>query len=179
MDVRGGAVGFHPCVLFAIPVAVILSLSLACFAFTQRSVIVGLCSVLPVLFLALPIFYAYELGIYGWSNEIRDKSDRNQLAIKETDFSNSIFDEVPYKDHDRRVEIDGFQWRNSDRMTAANNGTFSGFMVNSIPHVYVCPLMNGARGVAWVNDASNINADPSVRYEHAGVANWYIWTMSL
>ena len=179
MDVRGRMVGFHPSVLFAIPVAFFLSFGLACSALNQRSATIGLCSVLPVLILVIPVFYSHELVMYGWSNEIRDKSDRNKVAIDETDFSNSIFDNVPYKDHERMVKIDGFKWRDSDKMIAARNGIFSGFMVDSVPHVYICPLKNGARGVAWVSDTANINTDPSVRYEDTGVANWYIWTMSL
>ena len=178
MDTRGHAVGFHPCVIFAIPFGGVVFLALSIFAFVKRSLVIGICSLLPVLLLGLPIFYAYDLGIYAWSQEIFAKSEINSTAIANADLSDAQFDEVPYKDHERMVAISGFQWNNADQMSAAKNGVFSGFEVNSVPHVYICPLMNGARGVAWVVDSSKINNDPNVKYEYTGYNKWYIWTLS-
>ena len=179
MDTSGGAVGFHPCVILAFPAGLFLSLVLAAWAIFQKSLTIGLGSILPVLILSLPLCYAYELGIYGWSIEIRENSKTNEAAIKAVDFSKSRFDEVPYKDHERMIEVPGFRWSNSDEMTGAKNGVFFGFEVDSVPHVYVCPLMNGARGIAWVTDASKTNNDPNVKYENTGVAQWCVWTLSL
>ncbi|MEM9412756.1 MAG: hypothetical protein AAGA30_16715, partial [Planctomycetota bacterium] len=178
MDTRGLAVGFHPCVIFAIPLSGLVSLALAVYACVKRSLAIGFCSVLHVALLCLPIFYAYDLGIYAWSREINGKSTINSTAIANTDLSGAQFNQVPYKDHERMVGISGFQWSHADQMSAAKNGVFFGFEVDSVPHVYICPLMNGARGVAWVIDSSKINNDPRVIYEYTGCDNWYIWTLS-
>ena len=177
MDTRGNAVGFHPNVIGAIPFAFLVSLALILFAYFKKSLAVAACSILPIILLGLPIYYSYQISIYGWSNEIHARSDINAMAIDNTDFSTAHFDYVPYKDHERMTEVVGFQWSNADERTGAKNGVFLGFVVNSVPHVYICPLMNGARGVAWVTAPASINNDPSVRYEYTGVANWYIWTL--
>ena len=178
MDTRGRAVGFHPCVIFAAPFAGLISLVLILFACVNKSLAIGLCSILPILLLGLPIFYAYDLGIYAWSKEIRRNSNVNSTAIANTDFSGARFVEIPYKDHQRMVGISGFQWSNANEMTATKNGVFFGFELDTVPHVYICPLVNGARGVAWVIDSSKINNAPNVKYEYTGVDNWYIWTLS-
>ena len=178
MGTRGGAVGFHPCVILAIPLACLIWLGIVAWAYCQKSLAIGLCSFLPVLILGSPILYAYQLGIYGWSQEIRSKSNVNAVAIASVDFSEAQFNEVPYKDHERMVKIAGFEWNNADKMIAAKNGEFYGFAIDSVPHVYICPLMNGSRGIAWVPDTSKINDDPNVKYEYTGVSNWYIWTLS-
>ena len=79
------------------------------------------------------------------------------------------------------VPIPGFGWTNANEMSAADNGVFFGFTVKDAPHVYICPLKNGARGIAWVTNANGevLTENASVRYEHTGAENWYIWTMSL
>ena len=179
MDIRGRMAGFALSVILAIPAAGLFCLAMIAWALRQKSAAIGCCSLLPVLILALPIFFAYQLGIYGWSNEIGVHSEINEAAIMRTDFTGAQFEEVPYKDHERMVEVTGFKWSNADGMIAAKNGSFYGFVVDSVPHVYISPLMNGARGVAWVTDTSKINGDPTVRYEYTGVAKWFVWTLAV
>lgn len=176
MDNQSGMPGFHPLVLFAVPAGSILSALVLVLALMRKSILIGAASLLPLVALALPVFYGYDLGIAGWSREIGRHALENEVAIKNVDFSVGAFDEFPYKDHERMIEVPGFRWSNSGNMVAAENGVFSGFAVDGVPHIYVCPLMNGARGVAWVTDRAMIDNEPNVHYEYAGVANWYIWT---
>jgi len=131
----------------------------------------------PVVALGLPSCYGYELGIMGWSQEIGRHSVENEVAIKSVDFSSAKFDAVPYKDDERMVPVPGFNWSNSDNMVAAKDGVFFGFTVDDNPHVYICPLMGGSRGVAWVTDTTRIDEASDVNYEYSGTANWYIWTL--
>ena len=126
MDTRGGAVGFHPNVIGAIPFAFLVSLALILFACFKKSLAVAACSILPIILLGLPIYYSYQISIYGWSNEIHARSDVNAMAIDNTDFSTAHFDYVPYKDHERMTEVVGFQWSNTDERTGAKNGVFFG-----------------------------------------------------
>ena len=175
MDTRGGMAGFHPLVLFAIPVGAVLSAVVIAVACIRKSFVLGGLSLLPILALCLPIFFSYELGVAAWSREIGFHALENEEALKNTDFSSADFDEVPYKDHERMVQVVGFRWSDVTSMIAAKNGVFYGFTVNDMPHVYICPLRNGARGVAWAIDPAD---DENVRYEYTGIANWYIWTLS-
>ena len=181
MATTEGMIGFHPAVILAIPVGLFLSLAILACAFRMRSYLAGLASVLPILATFLPFFFGYNLGIAGWSQETRRRSEVNLDAIQRIDFTTAKFAEVPYKSHERMVPIPGFGWNNANEMSAADNGVFFGFTVKDAPHVYICPLKNGARGIAWVTDAKGevLTENSSVRYEHTGAENWYIWTMSL
>lgn len=178
METRGGLVRFHPLVLLAVPAGSIMSTFILVIAFLRKSILLGVLSLLPVVALALPVFFAYDLGILGWSREIGLHARENQAAINSVDFSLENFDEVPYKDHERMVQVPGFIWSNSDTMVAAKNGVFFCFTVDGVPHIYICPLMNGARGVAWVTSTAKIDKESGIRYEYTGVANWYIWILS-
>lgn len=178
MDTSGKMVGMHPLVLFAIPFGLILTLIALALAAVRKSFACALLAFLPILVLTTPIFFAYQINIASWSAVVQQHSDENQAAIEGTDFSTAQFSEVPYKDHPQMVPVAGFTWPNASEAAAAKNGTFYGFVVGGVPHVYLCPLRNGCRGVAWMPDPNVIDSDQSVRYEYTGIANWYIWTFS-
>ena len=178
MDTSGKMVGMHPIVIFALPAGIVFSLIGMAIAVTQKSFVCSVLSLIPVILMAAPIFFAYNLGIAGWSAAVREHSVENQLAIEGTDFSQAQYERVPYKDDARIVPVADFIWPNATEMSAAKNGIYYGFAIDGIPHVYVCPLRNGCRGVAWLTDTDIIGQDESVRYEYTGEANWYIWTFS-
>lgn len=177
MSTTGGMFGFHPLIFFAFPAAALLSLAILAIALFKKSQWVGYLCVFPVLALPLPIFFAYELNISGWSQEIRRYSDQNEAAIMKVDFATAVFHEVPYKDHEEMVAVPGFTFSKPDDMLAIEDGVYYGFSIDGNPHVYVKPLFNGARGVAWLTDTAIIGKDPGVQYEYSGVGNWYIWTL--
>jgi len=178
-DTRGHMVGFHPAVLFAAPAGIILALVILAMAAIRKSMFMAITAALPVALLLGPLFFIYQLGVAGWTAELSRHAEANEIAVSQTDFSGAEFEAVPYKDHVRMVPVSGFKWNNADEMTSTKEGVFHGFTVADVPHVYVCPLRNGCRGVAWIAEGVDVPETQEVHYEYSGKSNWHIWTMSL
>jgi len=175
-EISGKMIGFHPLVFFGVPAG--LMMSVACFAVSPiRNRLAAMCvAIVPAAALFAPLFFGYNISVFAWSNAIRLHAVTNEAAIKSTDFSTAVFQEIPYKDHERMVPVNDFAWPNSTEMIQDYKGVFCGFTVDGVPHVYVHPIRNGSRGVAWIENKDIIGKDPYVRYEFLGTTNWYLWT---
>ena len=146
-------------------------------AFYHRSFFQLAIAIAAILIVLAPIYFLFEISKQAWAEEVVRNATANEAAISATDFSDANFEYVPYKDHERMVPVVGFSWSIPEPKYPTADGKFLGFTVNGTPHVYLFPIRNGCRGLAWIKDKSFLERETEVRYFPTENDNWYFWMM--
>ncbi|MCA9170639.1 MAG: hypothetical protein KDB23_23330 [Planctomycetales bacterium] len=166
-------IGFHPLILLGIPAASVFGIA-GVVATRRKSWLLAVSSFVASLFVIAPLLAGPRIIESAWINSLKLNSEANRKAIQETDFTDSTYLPNWIPDVTTMTAVHGFQWYCTQHI-AAPNGDFRGFMIGSVPHVYVQKVRNGFRGVAWLGKQMSL-PDGDIKYRYSGVGNWYIWT---
>ena len=167
--------GFHPLVLLAFPVAGLLAAFGLVTARYRRSPLLAAATLIAAGLIVSPIFTGRYLLERAWRHSIRDNATANIAAIESAGLGEANDQAKPIPDEHHMTLVPGFRWY-SDQHIAAPDGTFRGFSLAGVPHIYVNKIRHGYRGVAWSPDGLPTPQDDGLTYEPAGVPGWYIWT---
>ncbi len=161
--------------VFTLPVVMITGFVWLCVAAYRKSWLIAASTMIGGLLSVAPLFLGPFLIFKSWNHSIAQFATVNAAAVAEADLAD--FDYAPNHGFYRMdlKPLPQFKWY-CDQHIAAPDGVFSGFTINTVPHVYVNKIRHGAKGVAYAPDKSMLPTDGEFDYQYSGVDSWYIWS---
>jgi hypothetical protein len=174
-------IGFDPLLLFLLPYTAGLGLAAIVGCAMRKWRFAGMAGVCVVAVLVL-FSQSYRIGLWAWSQSIRQYDVPNQEAISRStaipELTDDTLTENIWKDKALPV-LDGFRWYCTHHL-ASPGGTFRAFRYRGDVHVRIQKIRHGYRGIAFITtpeEKERLAKNSQLIYEDGlPIGNhWVIW----
>ncbi len=170
-------IGFHPLIIFAIPVWGILGIASLCIVFTRYR-IVGVTGIVGALciggiFWSMHFIWLWSMDYHIWKTKQQNLPAMERLKKSPTTKPQDFF--AAGYEHTNLVPVPGFTWYEVSP-TVAPGGTFYGMNIDGIPHVRVEMVRHGWLGLALSEgNPSNSSNTKTVYAKYRQTCDPRIW----